>query len=299
VGPTASGKSAVAMAVARATPGVELVAVDAMQVYRGMDIGTAKPDHADRAEVPHHGLDLADPSEEFTVVDHRAAASAALAAIAARGGTALLVGGAGLYLRAIIDGLEPPARWPLVAEALDTQPDTRVLYERLAAVDPAAAARIEPGNRRRVLRALEVCIGGGRPFSTYGPGLATYGPTPVTQIGLRWPRAVLATRIAGRFEAMLAVGLLHEVAELHARPASLSRTAGQALGYRELGEHLDGRLTLDEAVRRAVARTRRFAVRQERWFRRDPRVHWVDVHDDPAEAVPAVLGALRALGAPA
>jgi tRNA dimethylallyltransferase len=294
VGPTASGKSAVAMAVARALGGTEIVAVDAFQVYRGMDIGTAKPSAADLAEVPHHGLDLADPSEDVSVVDYRRAYDTAMAEIAGRGGRAVLVAGTGLYLRVVIDRLEPPGAWPAVRAALDAEPDTATLYERLRALDPPAAAKMEPTNRRRIVRALEVGMGSGRPFSTYGPGLTEYPPSDVAQVGLRWPRDVLARRIAERFDHLLAAGFLGEVRALASRPAARSRTARQASGYAELLAVGAGRATLAEATARAVVRTRRFAVRQERWFGRDPRVHWVDIDDDPLVAVPAVLGALAA-----
>jgi tRNA dimethylallyltransferase len=280
------------MAVARTAPQIELVAVDAMQVYRGMDIGTAKPSTAERAEVAHHGIDLAEPSEDFTVVRYRDAATAALGRIECRGGAAVLVAGTGLYLRAVIDHLEPPGSWPDIRVELEADPDTEVLHRRLVALDPVAAGRIEPTNRRRIVRALEVCIGSGAPFSASGAGLGVYEPSPVAQVGLRWSRPALHERIALRFDSMLAAGLLDEVARLASRP--MSRTARQALGYRELLEHLDGRLSLDEATERAIARTRRFATRQERWFRRDPRIAWVDIEGDPLVAVPRVLDALPA-----
>ena len=294
VGPTASGKSAVAMAVARALGDAEIVAVDAFQLYRGMDIGTAKPSAVDRAEIPHHGLDLVDPSQDVTVVDYRRVYDAAMAGIAARRRRAVLVGGTGLYLRVAIDGLEPPGAWPAIRAALDAEPATADLYARLVAVDPDAAAKIEPGNRRRIVRALEVCVGSGRPFSSFGPGLTAYPPVPVVQLGLRWPRAELTRRIARRFDELLAAGFLDEVRALAARPDGLSRTARQAIGYAELLDVVAGRATLADATATAVARTRRLAVRQERWFRRDPRVHWVDVDADPLEAVPAVAGAVTA-----
>ena len=289
LGPTASGKSDVAMAAARQVPGTEIVAVDAMQVYRGMDIGTAKPTPADRAAVRHHLLDLVDPDTDFTVAEFRRAYDAAVATIAGR---PLLVAGTGLYLAAVLDRLELPGQWPALRAELEADPDTAGLYARLRALDPAAAAKIEPNNRRRIVRALEVTLGSGRPFSSYGPGLQAYPPTDATLIGLRWPRPVLAERIARRVEAMMAAGLLAEVERLAAR--GLSRTAAQALGYKELLEHLAGRCSLDEAVARIVLRTRQFAVRQERWFRRDPRVRWFDVDRDPvAEVAPAVVAALR------
>jgi tRNA dimethylallyltransferase len=280
------------MVVARLVPPVELVAVDAMQVYRGMDIGTAKPSAAERARVAHHGIDLADPSEDFTVVRYRDAARAALSGIESRGGVAVLVAGAGLYLRSVIDHLEPPSSWPDIRAELEADPDTESLHRRLVELDPVAAARMEPTNRRRIIRALEVCIGSGAPFSGSGPGLDVYEPSPVTQIGLRWSRFALHERIALRFHSMLAAGLLDEVARLASRP--MSRTARQALGYKELLEHLDGRVSLDEATDRAIARTRRLATRQERWFRRDPRIAWVDIDGDPLVAAPRVLDALPA-----
>ncbi len=251
-----------------------------------MDIGTAKPTAAERGEVRHHCLDLAEPSEDFTVVRYRAEAESALADIEARQAAAVLVGGTGLYLRAVLDRLEPPGQWPAVRRSLEAERDTRVLYERLRDVDPAAASKMEPTNRRRIIRALEVCIGSTRPFSSFGPGLDVYPPCTVAQFGLRWARPVLAARIEQRFAGLMTAGFLAEVEALARRPGGLSRTAAQALGYRELLAHLDGRVSLDAAVAEAVARTRRFAVRQDRWFRRDPRVRWIDVHDDPLEAVP-------------
>jgi len=288
--PTASGKSDIAMAAARAVAGTEIVAVDAMQVYRGMDIGTAKPSAADQAAVPHHGIDLVAPSVDFSVTDYVAAYDAAVATIAGR---PLLVAGTGLYLAAVIDRLDVPGQFPEVRHRLETQSDVAALWARLDAVDPVAAGRIEPGNRRRIVRALEVTEGSGRPFSSYGPGLRAYPPTDATLIGLRWSRPALARRVEQRVAAMIDAGLVAEVATLHA--AGLSRTAGQALGYKELIDHLEGRATLDEAIAATVARTRQFAVRQERWFRRDPRVRWYDVERDPvAELAPVVIAALQA-----
>ena len=188
VGTTASGKSALAMEVARRFGDVELVSVDSMQVYRGMDIGTAKPTQADQAEVVHHVIDVVDPWEPYEVHSFQRAVADALADISARGRRALLVGGTGLYLRAVIDGFEIPGRFPEVAAELDSTPDTEAetvaLHQRLALVDPQAAARMEPTNRRRVIRALEVCIGSGRPFSSFGPGLDAYPDTPVHLVGI-------------------------------------------------------------------------------------------------------------------
>ena len=285
-----------ALAVARRhstpTSPVELVSVDSMQVYRGMDIGTASPTPAERAEIRHHLVDLVEVDTEFTVARFQRELAASLADIAARGGRAVLVGGTGLYHRAAIDGLDLAGRWPDIRERLEAEAvdiGARRLHERLVGLDPVAATRIEPDNVRRIVRALEVTLGAGRPFSSYGPGLGTYIETRVVQIGLRWDRARLAERIAARVHEMMASGLLDEVAAVLARDPS--RTARQALGYRELIDHLEGRCGLDEAVETTIRRTRQFAVRQDRWFRRDPRIRWVDVEHDPvAEALPVVDG---------
>jgi tRNA dimethylallyltransferase len=290
VGSTASGKSAVAMEVARQSSDVELVSVDSMQVYRGMDIGTAKPSAQERAAVRHHLLDLVEPTEEFSVADFRQAYADAIADIAGRNGRALLVGGTGLYHRMVIDDFELPGAWPDVRIELAVD-STAALYRRLVELDPQAAAKMEPTNRRRIVRALEVTIGSGRPFSQSGPGLEHYPPSPVTQFALRWPRTVIADRIAARVRLMLDDGLIAEVERLAAD--GFGRTAAQALGYREILAMLDGRVGQDEAIEQIVSRTRRFAVRQERWFRRDPRVRWIDVEHDPvAEATPTVIDAL-------
>ena len=292
LGPTASGKSDVAMAYARRHPGTEIVAVDAMQVYRRMDIGTAKPSTEDRRTVPHHGLDLVEPWQDATVTEFVASVAPAIEHVRRRGGRALLVGGTGLYLRALTDPMEIPGRWPEVRAALEARADAEgapSLHAELVRLDPAAASRMEPTNLRRVVRALEVTLGSGRPFSSFGPGLDTYPAIEARQIGIRWNRAVLAARIELRVERMVAEGLVDEVRNLWADPAGLSRTARQALGYKEIIDHLEGRCSLGEAVATIVVRTRQFAVRQERWFRRDPRVRWVDVEHDPVAEVLPVL----------
>lgn len=291
VGPTASGKSALALKVARRLPGppVELVSVDSMQVYRGMDVGTAKPSREEQAEVPHHLIDLADPSEDFSVSEFQAAAREALAAIESRGHRALLVGGTGLYLRAVVDGLEMPGRWPEVRAELEEEPVTATLHDRLAGLDPLAAARTTPSNRRRIVRALEVTIGSGRPFSSFGPGLAEHRPSNHRMAGVWLPRPVVAARIAQRAQAMVCSGLVDEVRALAGRARGLSRTAGQALGYREVLAHLAGEGTLEEAVEETVRRTRTFSRRQRMWFRRDPRITWYGTTSDPFAVLPALL----------
>lgn len=274
LGPTASGKSDLGIAVAGTIDGVELVSVDSMQVYRGMDIGTASPTASEQREVRHHLIDLVDPTEEFTVGAFQAAARAAVEEIRARGRIPVLVGGTGLYVRSVVDDLEIPGRFPETRRGLDATPDTAELYERLLDIDPKAAARIEPSNRRRIVRALEVSLGSGRPFSSYGPGLRIYPDTPYVQVALRWDRDELDRRIDARYLAQLESGFLDEVSRLADR--QLSRTASQALGYREMIAHVRGEISLDEALEKASRRTRRFARRQERWFRRDPRIRWLD-----------------------
>ena len=287
VGATASGKSSVALEVARrrraAGRPCEIISCDSMAVYRGMDVGTATPSTAVRSEVPHHLLDVVEPSEEFSVSAFAERVRVVLDDLRSRGTQAVLVGGTGLYVRAVTDGLAPPPRYPEVAAELELEPDTAVLLARLRSLDPLAASRIPTGNRRRIVRALEVTIGSGRPFSAAGPGLDVYPPTPFVVVGLDVPRDVLAARIRARYAAQLDAGFLDEVRRLAAVPGGPSRTAREALGYRELLTHLRGEVDVDQAVETAVVRTRRLAVRQERWFRRDPRIEWFEAVDvDPA-----------------
>ena len=207
------------------------------------------------------------------------------------------MGGTGLYHRAVIDDLDLPGEWPAVRARLTAEISelgAPALHARLAEIDPAAAARMEPTNERRIVRALEVCEGSGRPFSSFGPGLDAYPSTGIVQIGLRWDRALLADRIEERVHRMIADGLVGEVEAIVA-DGGFSRSAGQALGYKEVVAHLRGDIGLDEAVEQIVVRTRQFAVRQLRWFGRDPRVRWVDVECDPvAEVTPVVVTALTA-----
>ncbi len=282
VGTTASGKSSVALAAAHAVPALELASVDAMQVYRGMNIGTAKPSAAEQAAVRHHLIDLVAHTDLFTLADYQAAMRAAVADVADRGRRVIAVGGTGLYLRSVVDGLDLPGQWPELRDELEGNRDVAGLFAQLSALDPVAASRMEPTNHRRIVRALEVCLGSGRPFSSFGPGLDLYPAEGVTQLGLRWPRERLVERIAHRVRAMVDAGLVDEVAQLRQR-GPLSTTAGQALGYPEVGDYLDGRCSLDEAIDATTLHTRQFAVRQERWFRRDPRIQWIDVEHDPVE----------------
>lgn len=318
VGPTASGKSAVALAVAQAFSDVEIVSLDSMQVYRGLDIGTAKPTVSERASVPHHLVDVADPSEEWSVRATQRAARTAIDAIEARGHRALLVGGTGLYVRAVVDGLDVPPRDLGVRARLEQETATPSglgrAYERLAAADPVAVTRIEPGNERRIVRALEVLEITGHTFSSFGSGLTEYGPPviDIALVGIWLPRAELARRIEARFAAMRSGGLEAEVRALAAlrsgesseesptrvggtragetRRGGLSRTAAQAIGYKELLAHFDGEIaTPAEAFELAVRRTRQFARRQRMWFRRDLRIQWLGTAGNPDALADVVM----------
>ena len=277
------------MAVARALGDVELLCVDSMTVYREMDIGTGKPSPTDRAEIPHHLLDLADPAEEFSVSQFQRAARQAMSGVEGRGHRALLVGGTGLYLRSVVDDLELPGQWPEVAAGLEVEADqpggVASLHARLAELDPLAASRTTVANRRRIVRALEVTVGSGRPFSSYGPGLTAYPPTRYALVGLAFDARAVDRRIAERFDRWMSEGLLEEVRALAGRPGGLSRTARQALGYRELLAHVEDGVPLTDCVELAVSRTRAFARRQWSWFRRDPRIRWVG----PGEVPESVL----------
>jgi len=260
-----------------------------MQVYRGMDIGTAKPSVAEQAGVAHHLIDIADPSQDWDVAQFVETATKVTADIASRGKRALFVGGTGLYLHALIDGFGVPGRWPDIAAELETEGSTDELYNRLQRLDPVAAERIDPGNRRRVVRALEVVIGSGRPFSSYGPGVGAFPETNWRLAGVWLPRDVVSARIAQRLAAMLEAGFVDEVRQLATRPGGLSRTARQALGYRELLSHIEGGVPLDGAIEATARRTRSFARRQRMWWRRDPRVRWFGSTGNPLALLPSLL----------
>jgi tRNA dimethylallyltransferase len=252
--------------------------------------------------VPWHLIDIVDPSEQFSVAEFQALARSALAGIEARGRVPLLVGGTGLYHRAVLDGLTIPARFPEVAAELEReadQPDGLPgLFGRLRELDPVAAGRVEPTNRRRIVRALEVTLGTGQPFSSFGLGLTAYAPVSSLLIGLELDRSELDRRLADRFDDQLDSGLLQEVRALAERPGGLSRTARQAIGYRELLRHIEEGLPLDQARNEALRRLRSFARRQEAWFRRDPRVVWFRAdRPDLIDAVRSYLGDTTAAGA--
>jgi tRNA dimethylallyltransferase len=257
-----------------------------------MDIGTAKPTLAERDEIPHHLIDVVEPADDYDVAQFQRDARALVAEIRGRGNTPLLVGGTALYLKAVLDDLKLPGQFPDVKAELDGEPDTAALHSRLAELDPVAAARMEPTNRRRVIRALEVTIGSGKPFSSFGPGLsALQEPKADVAIAGVWlPRETVARRIAERVGRMFDDGLVEEVRTLLQDGRGLSRTARQALGYKEVIEHLDTKMTLEQATDEVVRRTRQFARRQRVWFRRDQRIVWHATSENPLAVVPAVLG---------
>lgn len=278
VGPTASGKSSLAVALARRNPGTEIVSADAMAVYRGMDVGTAKPSEHERAGIRHHLIDMVEPTEEYTVAQFQVDVTAAVAAIKDRGAVPIVVGGTGLYVRAVVDNFTMPGRYPDIREIIEEEPSNERLWNHLNSVDPDAAAKMLPSNRRRIVRALEVTLGSHRRFSSYGPGVDKYLPTPFLQVGLRMDRTELDRRIDERYTRQLEQGFVEEVRNL--KELELSRTAAQALGYAELLSYVNGETTLPAAMAVARKRTRRFARRQERWFRRDPRIAWFEAGSD-------------------
>jgi tRNA dimethylallyltransferase len=296
VGPTASGKSEAGILLAERL-GREIVSVDSMLVYRGMDVGTAKPTAGQRARVPHHLLDLAEPSERFTVARFQGEAEEVLTRVP----RPLLVGGSGLYLRAVADELTFPPEDARVRESLEAEAEAigaARLFDRLAALDPVAAAKIEPGNVRRIVRALEVPAVTGSPFSTFAAAWERYDPDRVRVAGVRVDRKVLVGRIERRVGAMLEAGWMDEVRGLVARGFGGWLTSTQAIGYAELARHLDGRLSLEEAVELTVKRTKELARRQMAWFRRDPRIAWFDVGDGGAlEALDLIAEHLEAADA--
>jgi tRNA dimethylallyltransferase len=282
VGPTASGKTEAGIALARAL-GTDVASCDSMLVYRGMDIGTAKPTAAQRADVPHHLLDLAEPSERFTVARFQAAARGVVAA-----GRSLLVGGSGLYFRAVVDDLRFPPEDPAVRAALEAEADqlgADELYERLADVDPIAATRIDPSNVRRTIRALEVSTITGAPFSDFAAAWERYDPERVRVAGIRMDRGALDPRVRARIAGMLDAGWIEEVRALVARGFGAWLTATQAIGYAEIAGYLQGSTQLDEAVEGTIRRTKELARRQMAWFRRDPRIRWFDTGEEGAISV--------------
>ena len=281
VGATASGKTGLSLDLAERLGG-EIVNSDAMQVYRGMDIGTAKLAPAERRGIAHHLLDILDVTEPATVAQFQEWARAAIDDVRRRGSTPVLVGGSALYTRAIIDRFEFPGTDESLRRELEgelARVGSHALHERLAGVDPAAAEQILPDNGRRVVRALEVVALTGRPYSASLPRLEYADPRTV-QIGVDIDRPSLDERISQRVDAMFAAGFVDEVEALLARGLAQGRTAHRAIGYRQVVAFLAGDLTLAESIERTKAATRRFARRQDGWFRKDERIVWIS-HDDP------------------
>lgn len=288
VGATASGKTGLSLDLAERLAG-EVVNTDAMQVYRGMDIGTAKLPLEGRRGIPHHLLDLLEVTEPATVALFQGWARESIADIRRRGATPVLVGGSALYTRAIVDRFEFPGTDDSLRGELEAELErvgSQALHERLAGVDAQAAAQIQPDNGRRVVRALEVIALTGRPYSASLPRLEYADPLTV-QIGVDIDRPTLDERIGRRVDEMFASGFVEEVEALLARGLAEGRTANRAIGYREVVGFLAGDRTLAEAIEQTKTATRRFARRQDSWFRKDPRIVWVG-HDDPARIEVAV-----------
>ncbi|WP_432476606.1 tRNA (adenosine(37)-N6)-dimethylallyltransferase MiaA [Nocardioides sp. GXQ0305] len=284
VGATAAGKTGLSLDLAERLGG-EVVNTDAMQVYRGMDVGTAKLPPVERRGIAHHLLDTHDPAEAVSVAEFQTEARAVVASLRGRGVVPVLVGGSALYTRAVLDRFEFPGTDPALRRRLEgelAEVGVAAMHDRLSEVDPEAAARILPDNARRIVRALEVVELTGRSFTASLPRLEYVDPLTV-QVGVAIDRPTLDERIAARVRRMYDDGLVDEVARL----GSLGPTAATAIGYREAAAHLAGELTLEEAVERTTAATRRFARRQESWWRKDPRITWVD-HDDPSRVDLAV-----------
>ena len=285
VGATATGKSDLAIDLAKRLDG-EVVNVDSMQLYRGMDIGTAKLAPDERRGVPHHLLDIWDVTQTASVAEYQRLAAGVIDGIRARGRVPVLAGGSGLYVRAALGDLEFPGTDEQVRARLEAdlaEVGTGPLYARLAVADPVAAAAILPSNGRRIVRALEVIEISGRPFSATMPAYDTAGDRggPSLQVGIRMPRPELDQRIERRVDRMFAAGLEAEVRDLAERHGlRAGKTASRALGYQQVLRCLDGDWSPEAARDETVRATRRFARRQESWFRRDPRVAWLDAGDD-------------------
>jgi tRNA dimethylallyltransferase len=297
VGPTATGKSAVGVALAERL-GAEIIALDSMTLYRGMDIGTAKPTAAERRGVPHHLIDVLDPWEHASVAEYRKWAIAAAAGIEARGRPVLFVGGTALYLKALLRGLfEGPGADAGLRAALESEAETlgdAALHDRLARLDPITAARLHPNDRRRVIRALEVAMLTGQPLSIWQAEHAE-AAAGARVVALARPRAVLHERINQRVDEMFAQGFVEEVRRLASGPRPIHRVPAQGVGYREVLEHLAGRLGLPETIERTQARTRQFAKRQETWFRGLAEVRPWPVGDaEPPETTAEALAAWAA-----
>ncbi|MFC1414828.1 tRNA (adenosine(37)-N6)-dimethylallyltransferase MiaA [Streptacidiphilus sp. N1-12] len=299
VGATAAGKSDLGVALARELGG-EVVNTDSMQLYRGMDIGTAKLTVDERKGIPHHLLDVWDVTVAASVAEYQRMAREAIDALLAQGRTPVLVGGSGLYVRAAIDELDFPGTDPVVRARLEQELEEHgsgLLHNRLAALDSQAAQAILPSNGRRIVRALEVVEITGKPFSANLPGHESV--YDAVQIGVQVPRPELDRRIALRVDLMWEAGLLDEVARLAEVGLREGRTASRALGYQQALCELDGDCTELEAREETVRATKRFARRQESWFRRDPRVHWLQHEGRPGDRDELLRRSLELVGAAA
>lgn len=293
VGPTASGKSALAVAVALRLTSAEIVGTDSMQAYRGMDIGTATPTESERGGVPHHMIDVWEPGAAVSVAEFQAAARSAIDGILARGATPIVVGGSGLYVAAVLDDLRFPGTDPAVRARLESDladVGEAAMHARLAQADPAAATAILPTNGRRIVRALEVIEITGGPFTARLPDPVDI--YPCVRIGLAVPRPVLDERIADRVDRMWVDGFVDEVRRLPG--LADAPTASRALGYRQVLDLIAAGLTEEQARDDTIAATRRFARRQDRWFRRDPRIEWYAY--DSRTLVDEVVARYRAWG---
>ena len=298
VGPTASGKTEASLPVAEAL-GAEIVCVDSMLVYRGMEVGTAKPTAEQRNRVPHHLLDIAEPGEPFSAARFQGEARVATLDIEGRGRRPLLVGGGGLYYRAMVDGLNFPGTAPETRSLLETEAlalGPEALLGRLAAFDPEAAARIGRGNARRTVRALEVAALTGRAFSEHYADWAAYPEERVRAVGIDIPRTALHRRIEHRVHWMMAE-LLEETSTLLERGSGRFLTSSQAIGYAEAVACLEGKIDREEAAERTIRRTKALARRQMAWLRRDPRIGWIPTDEDGAAGiVDQVIAALGRAG---
>lgn len=292
IGPTAAGKSDLAVGLAQALGEAEIINVDSMQVYRGMDIGTAKLSIAERAGIPHHLLDILDITTPATVAEFQGWAREAINDCLGRGVTPILVGGSALYIRAVLDKFEFPGTDPAIRARWDAAlaaGGPEMLHAELAARDPEAGAAILATNGRRIVRALEVLDLTGKPYAATLPA-HEYAFDNVTVIGIDVPRDVLNERIARRVDLMWEHGLVAEVRDLQARGLEEGRTARRALGYSQVLDFLNGVLTEDEARETTVIGTRKFARRQDQWFRKDDRIRWIAYDsDDKVEQALAIL----------
>jgi tRNA dimethylallyltransferase len=281
VGPTASGKSALGIQLATHLQNAEIINADAMQLYRGMDIGTAKLTEAERSGVPHHLIDVVEPDQELTAVEYSKLAQEKIQQILDRGNLPILVGGSMFYIAAALDEMDFAPTDEALRERLEVEAEdvgALAMHQRLGEQDPESAARIPAQNLRRVIRALEVIELTGEPYKSALPEARYLRPT--LQLGISVDRSVLLQRIRKRVEAMWETGLLDEVAKLRSSGVTLSRTAAMAIGYAQARRQLEGEISEQEAIAETISLTNRYARRQMSWFRRDKRIHWLDSEEN-------------------